>query len=492
MAISSQSISGSSLLLQGSLRTSPISNVGSVAGAAVDNSGKLTTPTSEPTGVFTSSSSSNQTGRLLSVKSAMSSATDALRAEHQNAQKISDYIRQAGDLVHAAYASMGNDAASTARRAMLAQQFDTLKNQVDATATGNTVRGDAGSSKTGGAASGASSATPAASETKTSQDGVAIRGDQGNLQDVATRFGLSGISLGGSLNNDGSLEDIKLSISRNDQGGYQVSISEGDEVHSFNIAEPDQNSDGDPGVVVDEGGTGDPGVVVDDGGTGDPGVVVDSENLETASPSGTTSSQSAGSDNTVTLSVTLGSGATLSLSLDRQALGGLSESSFGDATVVKNVAPSQAAEQNAGAQGAAENNTARAPSAEDNALGSGMGFSYANNAWGGREDIDRAALNIELAGLAVSGSLARVTANVNIAQSETEAETSAISDVLKNAADQLANGKTENQNAGAISGVVGSSLAAFGGGISNNGSQQILQLFGANSNSPSGRSALFA
>ena len=92
---------------------------------------KINSALDGPTAYFASKGLNQRANDLTSLKDAMGQAINTIKAGDKGLSAIESLIEQARGLTTAAYGSLGNDAASVATRKTLAQQFNTIKAQID-------------------------------------------------------------------------------------------------------------------------------------------------------------------------------------------------------------------------------------------------------------------------------------------------------------------------------------------------------------------------
>ena len=92
---------------------------------------KVNTALDGPTAFFSAKGLNQRAGDLTSLKDAMGQSISTIQAADKGLTAIDSMVDQAKGLTTAAYAALGNDAASIATRKSLAAQFNTLRGQID-------------------------------------------------------------------------------------------------------------------------------------------------------------------------------------------------------------------------------------------------------------------------------------------------------------------------------------------------------------------------
>ncbi|CAK0775520.1 Flagellin-like hook-associated protein FlgL [Azospirillaceae bacterium] len=190
---------------------------------------KINSALDGPTAYFAAKGLSQRAGDLTGLKDAMGQAINTIKAADKGITAIESLVEQARGLTTAAYGSLGNDTASRATRKTLANQFNTLKAQIDKIAedsgyagknmlVGNGLRLDStGTSRTAvNSITGVSSARTTnvvATDTYT----IKVTGDSrlsANSTDVANAEqdrGLVGLKVSGKLSaTNGNFGDVSI------------------------------------------------------------------------------------------------------------------------------------------------------------------------------------------------------------------------------------------------------------------------------------------
>ncbi|CBS85986.1 flagellin [Azospirillum lipoferum] len=102
---------------------------------------KINSALDGPTSFFAAKGLNQRAGDLTSLKDAMGQSISTIQAADKGLTSIDAMVDQAKGLTTAAYAALGNDAASVATRKSLAAQFNTLKNQIDKLAADSGYQG---------------------------------------------------------------------------------------------------------------------------------------------------------------------------------------------------------------------------------------------------------------------------------------------------------------------------------------------------------------
>jgi len=92
---------------------------------------KINSALDGPTSYFAAKGLNQRAGDLSSLKDAMGQAVSTIKAGDKGITAIQSLVAQAKGLTESAYGALGNDAASTATRKTLADQFNKIKDQID-------------------------------------------------------------------------------------------------------------------------------------------------------------------------------------------------------------------------------------------------------------------------------------------------------------------------------------------------------------------------
>lgn len=184
-----------------------------------------------PAAFFAAKGLNQRASDLASLKDAMGQAITTIKAGDKGITSISDLIEQARGLTTQAYASLGNDSASTATRASLAKQFNAIKDQIDKLAKdssyggknlllGDGVKLDANATTVNNvdAITGLNSirTTNVAAADKyvvaVSGDGV-IKGNSADMANAALNRGFSSINISGTASTTaGNFSDVSIEV----------------------------------------------------------------------------------------------------------------------------------------------------------------------------------------------------------------------------------------------------------------------------------------
>ncbi|WP_377810748.1 flagellin [Azospirillum sp. A29] len=192
---------------------------------------KVNTALDGPTAFFSAKGLNQRAGDLTSLKDAMGQSISTIQAADKGLTSIDSMVDQAKGLTTAAYAALGNDAASIATRKSLASQFNTLRGQIDKLAADSGYGGKnliAGN----GMAMDSTSASRAAVNSMTGVDNarvtnvqsadtysIRVKGDgsiEGKTSDISTAesaHGLTGLKLSGTMSGStGSFSNVQIEV----------------------------------------------------------------------------------------------------------------------------------------------------------------------------------------------------------------------------------------------------------------------------------------
>ncbi|CBS88821.1 flagellin [Azospirillum lipoferum] len=192
---------------------------------------KINTALDGPTAFFSAKGLNQRAGDLTSLKDAMGQSISTIQAADKGLTSIDAMVDQAKGLTTAAYAALGNDAASVATRKSLAAQFNTLRGQIDKLAADSGYGGKnliAGN----GLSMDSTSESRAAVNTITGVDNarvtnvqradtysIRIQGDgsiEGKASDIAkaeSAHGLTGLKLSGTMSStSGSFSNVQIEV----------------------------------------------------------------------------------------------------------------------------------------------------------------------------------------------------------------------------------------------------------------------------------------
>ncbi|PWC53882.1 flagellin, partial [Azospirillum sp. TSH7] len=187
-------------------------------------------------------------GDLTSLKDAMGQSISTIQAADKGLTSIDSLVDQAKGLTTAAYAALGNDAASIATRKSLASQFNTLKDQIDKLASDSGYQGK-NLINGNGLSMDSTSASRAAVNTIVGVDNarvtnvisadtyaIRIKGDgsvEGKTADISTAenaHGLVGLKLSGTMSSTlGSFSDVQIEVRGANGRTRDFIVKDGDE-----------------------------------------------------------------------------------------------------------------------------------------------------------------------------------------------------------------------------------------------------------------------
>ncbi|ANC90886.1 flagellin [Azospirillum humicireducens] len=192
---------------------------------------KINSALDGPTSFFAAKGLNQRAGDLSSLKDAMGQSISTIQAADKGLTSIDSLVDQAKGLTTAAYAALGNDAASVATRKSLASQFNTLKNQIDKLAADSGYQGK-NLINGNGMSMDSTSESRAAVNTIVGVDNarvtnviapdtyaIRIKGDgsvEGKAADIAkaeNAHGFVGLKLSGTMSNTlGSFSDVQIEV----------------------------------------------------------------------------------------------------------------------------------------------------------------------------------------------------------------------------------------------------------------------------------------
>ena len=192
---------------------------------------KINSALDGPTSFFAAKGLNQRAGDLTSLKDAMGQSISTIQAADKGLTSIDAMVDQAKGLTTAAYAALGNDAASVATRKSLAAQFNTLKNQIDKLAADSGYQGK-NLINGNGMSMDSTSESRAAVNTITGVDNarvtnvtaadtyaIRIKGDgsvEGKAADIAkaeNAHGFVGLKLSGTMSSTlGSFSDVQIEV----------------------------------------------------------------------------------------------------------------------------------------------------------------------------------------------------------------------------------------------------------------------------------------
>jgi flagellin-like hook-associated protein FlgL len=209
---------------------------------------KVNTALDGPTAFFSAKGLNQRAGDLTSLKDAMGQSISTIQAADKGLTSIDSMVDQAKGLTTAAYAALGNDAASVATRKSLAAQFNTLRGQIDKLAADSGYGGKnliAGN----GLSMGSTSESRAAVNTITGVDNarvtnvqradtysIRIQGDgsiEGKTADIGkaeNAHGLTGLQLSGTMSStSGSFSNVQIEVRGANGRTRDFIVSDGNE-----------------------------------------------------------------------------------------------------------------------------------------------------------------------------------------------------------------------------------------------------------------------
>ncbi|HYF89460.1 flagellin, partial [Azospirillum sp.] len=209
---------------------------------------KVNTALDGPTAFFSAKGLNQRAGDLTSLKDAMGQSISTIQAADKGLSSIDSMVDQAKGLTTAAYAALGNDAASVATRKSLAAQFNTLRGQIDKLAADSGYGGKnliAGN----GMSMDSTSESRAAVNTITGVDNarvtnvqradtysIRIQGDgsiEGKTADIGkaeNAHGLTGLKLSGTMSStSGSFSGVQIEVRGANGRTRDFIVSDGNE-----------------------------------------------------------------------------------------------------------------------------------------------------------------------------------------------------------------------------------------------------------------------
>ena len=209
---------------------------------------KINSALDGPTAFFAAKGLNQRAGDLSSLKDAMGQSISTIQAADKGLTSIDSLVDQAKGLTPAAYAALGNDAASIATRKSLATQFNTLKDQIDKLAADSGYQGK-NLINGNGLSMDSTSASRAAVNTIVGIDNarvtnvisadtyaIRIKGDgsvEGKTADISTAenaHGLVGLKLSGTMSSTlGSFSDVQIEVRGANGRTRDFIVKDGDE-----------------------------------------------------------------------------------------------------------------------------------------------------------------------------------------------------------------------------------------------------------------------
>ncbi|ALG73791.1 flagellin [Azospirillum thiophilum] len=222
---------------------------------------KINTALDGPTAFFSAKGLNQRAGDLTSLKDAMGQSISTIQAADKGLTSIDSMVDQAKGLTTAAYAALGNDAASIATRKSLAAQFNTLRGQIDKLA------GDSGYSgknliNGNGLSMDSTSASRASANTIVGVDNarvtnvqsadtysIRIKGDgsvEGKTEDITKAeraHGLTGLKLSGTMSStSGSFSNVQIEVRGANGRSRDFIVSDGKESRTISYFDNTQST----------------------------------------------------------------------------------------------------------------------------------------------------------------------------------------------------------------------------------------------------------
>ncbi|HRJ60115.1 MAG TPA: flagellin [Azospirillaceae bacterium] len=223
---------------------------------------KINSALDGPTAFFAAKSLNQRAGDLSSLKDSMGQAISTIKAADKGVTAIESLIEQARGLTTSAYSALGDDAASVATRKALADQFNTLKSQIDKIAgdsgyagknllAGNGRRLDSTSDSRGKvntlAGLGNARVTNVVSadtySIRVSGDG-SIEGESGDIADAETAHGLVGLKISGTMSaTNGNFSDVSVEVRGAEGRLRSFIVSDGEESRTITYFDNTQSAE---------------------------------------------------------------------------------------------------------------------------------------------------------------------------------------------------------------------------------------------------------
>lgn len=222
---------------------------------------KVNTALDGPTAFFSAKGLNQRAGDLTSLKDAMGQSISTIQAADKGLTAIDSMVDQAKGLTTAAYAALGNDAASIATRKSLASQFNTLRGQIDKLAADSGYGGKnliAGN----GLSMDSTSSSRAAVNTIVGVDNarvtnvqapdtysIRIKGDgsiEGKTADINSAenaHGLTGLKLSGTISStSGSFSNVQIEVRGANGRTRDFIVSDGNESRTISYFDNSQTT----------------------------------------------------------------------------------------------------------------------------------------------------------------------------------------------------------------------------------------------------------
>ena len=222
---------------------------------------KINSALDGPTAFFAAKGLNQRAGDLTSLKDAMGQSISTIQAADKGLTSIDSMVDQAKGLTTAAYAALGNDAASVATRKSLAAQFNTLKDQIDKLAADSGYQGK-NLINGNGMSMDSTSESRAAVNTITGVDNarvtnviaadtysIRIKGDgsvEGKASDISKAeraHGLVGLKLSGTMSSTlGSFSDVQVEVRGANGRTRDFIVSDGNESRTISYFDNTQST----------------------------------------------------------------------------------------------------------------------------------------------------------------------------------------------------------------------------------------------------------
>lgn len=224
---------------------------------------KVNSALDNPQSYFAAQSLNQRATSLTSLKDQMTQGISTIQAANQGITQIQTFVKQLQGITQSAYSSLGTDAASTATRANLATQYNSVLSQINQLANDS---GYAGKNLVAGNGQelAATSTTVASvnSITGVSQAGVtnisasdtyslrfsgtgAISGDAGDISTASNAQGLTGLKVSGKLSaTAGNFSNITIQTLGAVGQTRTVVVTDGSESRSINFFDNTQSATG--------------------------------------------------------------------------------------------------------------------------------------------------------------------------------------------------------------------------------------------------------
>ncbi|HRJ59569.1 MAG TPA: flagellin [Azospirillaceae bacterium] len=223
---------------------------------------KINTALDGPNAFFAAKSLSQRAGDLNTLKDAMGQSVSTIKAADKGITAIESLVEQARGLTTSAYSALGDDAASVATRKALAEQFNTLREQIDKLAgdagyagknllTGNGRRLDSTADSRGKvntlAGVGNARVTNVVSadtySIRLSGDG-SIEGNQSDIGDAEAAHGLVGLKISGQMSaTNGNFSDVSIEVRGAEGRLRSFIVSDGDESRTVTYFDNTQSAE---------------------------------------------------------------------------------------------------------------------------------------------------------------------------------------------------------------------------------------------------------